>query len=239
MIKMVVSSFYNTLINQEDAIPTSTMLEIERIRQKGIIFTICTNRQYQEVLDYNKDFPFVDYVISLNGSLVYDVEKGKIIYQKKLTKTIINKITKFLPDLKYIYYSENKKYTNKDDIENENIYKIELELNDEIDEKMIRNKLKNLPLNISLFEVNNNKYIEITSDQASMFSGVDKISLKNELDLSNIIAINGNESDISLAQNIKRTFVVKNASKNLKNYAYKIVKSNTEKGVETILLKIK
>lgn len=239
MIKMVVSSFYNTLINQEDAIPTSTMLEIERIRQKGIIFTICTNRQYQEVLDYNKDFPFVDYVISLNGSLVYDVEKGKIIYQKKLTKTIINKITKFLPDLKYIYYSENKKYTNKDDIENENIYKIELELNDEIDEKMIRNKLKNLPLNISLFEVNNNKYIEITSDQASMFSGVDKISLKNELDLSNIIAINGNESDISLAQNIKRTFVVKNASKNLKNYAYKIVKSNTEKGVEMILLKIK
>ena len=47
---MVVSSFYNTIINKEEAIPTSTMLEIDRIRQKGIIFSICTNRQYNEIL---------------------------------------------------------------------------------------------------------------------------------------------------------------------------------------------
>ena len=237
MIKMVVSSFYNTLINQEDAIPTSTMLEIERIRQKKILFTICTNRQYQEVLDYNKDFPFVDYIISLNGSLVYDVEKAKIIYQKKLTKTIINKIIKFLPDLKYIYYSENEKYTSKEEAEDKNIYKIELEISD--NEEFVRDKLKNLPINITLFELNEKKYIEITSDQASMFSGVDKISLKKELDLANIITISGNESDISLSQNIKRNFVVKNASKKLKKYAYKIVKSNLENGVETVLSKIK
>ena len=237
MIKMVVSSFYNTLINQEDAIPTSTMLEIERIRQKKILFTICTNRQYQEVLDYNKDFPFVDYIISLNGSLVYDVEKAKIIYQKKLTKTIINKIIKFLPDLKYIYYSENEKYSSKEETEDKNIYKIELEISD--NEEFVRDKLKNLPINITLFELNEKKYIEITSDQASMFSGVDKISLKKELDLANIITISGNESDISLSQNIKRNFVVKNASKKLKKYAYKIVKSNLENGVETVLSKIK
>ena len=59
MIKMVVSSFYNTLIDEEDAIPTSTMLEIDRIRKKGIIFTICTNRLYTELLEYNRDFPFI------------------------------------------------------------------------------------------------------------------------------------------------------------------------------------
>ena len=40
MIKMVVSSFYNTLIDNEEAIPVSTMLEIERIRKKGIIFSV-------------------------------------------------------------------------------------------------------------------------------------------------------------------------------------------------------
>ena len=237
MIKMVVSSFYNTLINQEDAIPTSTMLEIERLREKGIIFTICTNRQYQEVLDYNKDFPFVDYIISLNGSIVYDVLKEKIIYQKKLTKTVINKIYKFFPDLNYTYYSEKETYSIKEDIEDKNIYKIELEVNN--NEDMIRDKLKNLPLNLTLFELNEKKYIEITSDQVSMFSGVDKISLKKELDLSNIIAISGNESDISLSQNIKRNFIVKNASKKLKKYAYKIVKSNLENGVGTVLSKIK
>ena len=237
MIKMVVSSFYNTIINKEEAIPTSTMLEIDRIRQKGIIFSICTNRQYNEILEYNKDFPFVDYIISLNGSIVYDVKSEKIIYQKKLTKTNINKIYKFLPDINYSFYSQDSVYKNISEIEDKDIYKIEIELSD--NEEIIKNKLKNLPLNISVFEYNDKRYLEINSNQASMFSGVDKISLKKDLDLSNIIAISGNESDISLAKNIKRNFVVKNASKELKKYAYKVIKSNSEKGVETVLSKIK
>lgn len=237
MIKMVVSSFYNTIINKEEAIPTSTMLEIDRIRQKGIIFSICTNRQYNEILEYNKDFPFVDYIISLNGSIVYDVKSEKIIYQKKLTKTNINKIYKFLPDINYSFYSQDSVYKNISEIEDKDIYKIEIELSD--NEEIIKNKLKNLPLNISVFEYNDKRYLEINSNQASMFSGVDKISLKKDLDLSNIIAISGNESDISLAKNIKRNFVVKNASKELRKYAYKVIKSNSEKGVETVLSKIK
>ena len=36
MIKILFIIFYNTLINEEDAIPTSTMLEIDRLKQRGI-----------------------------------------------------------------------------------------------------------------------------------------------------------------------------------------------------------
>ena len=86
MIKMVVCSFYNALINEEEAIPTSTMLEIERLRKKGIVFSICTNGLYQEVLDYNRDFPFVDYIISLNGSYVYDVEGKRCLFKSKISE---------------------------------------------------------------------------------------------------------------------------------------------------------
>ena len=68
MIKMVVCSFYNALINEEEAIPTSTMLEIERLRKKGIVFSICTNELYKEIIDYNRDFHFVDYIIYINVS---------------------------------------------------------------------------------------------------------------------------------------------------------------------------
>ena len=75
MKKMVVISFYHALIDEESAISQSIMLEIERIRKKGILFCVCTNGTYQEVLEYNKDFPFIDYIISLNGSYIYDVLK--------------------------------------------------------------------------------------------------------------------------------------------------------------------
>ena len=42
MKKMVINSFYNTLIDKEDAIPLSTMLEIERIRKSGNKFVVLT-----------------------------------------------------------------------------------------------------------------------------------------------------------------------------------------------------
>ncbi|MBQ9018728.1 MAG: HAD hydrolase family protein [Bacilli bacterium] len=92
MIKMVVSSFYNTLINKEEAIDMSTMLEIDRIRNEKVLFTISTNGLYKEILDYNKDFPFVDYIISLNGSYIYDVLKDKCIYKQKIAKIDVKKI---------------------------------------------------------------------------------------------------------------------------------------------------
>ena len=39
-MKMVVSSFSKTLINSEEAISVSTMLELDRIRKEGILFCI-------------------------------------------------------------------------------------------------------------------------------------------------------------------------------------------------------
>ena len=38
MKKMIINSFYNTLIDKEDAIPLSTMLEIERVRKNNYKF---------------------------------------------------------------------------------------------------------------------------------------------------------------------------------------------------------
>ena len=68
MIRMLISSFYNTIIDKEDAIPMSTMLEIDKLRKKGILFSVCTNRDKDEVLYYNHDYPFMDYIIAYNGN---------------------------------------------------------------------------------------------------------------------------------------------------------------------------
>ena len=127
MIKMVVSSFYNTLINEEDAVPVSTMLEIERIRKKGILFTVCTNRGYKEVLDYNKDFPFIDYIIFLNGSCVYDVKKERCISKSKISTANLKKIGELTKNSNVTFFGEENTYKHIDDI-TEDIYKIEIEL---------------------------------------------------------------------------------------------------------------
>lgn len=232
MIKMVVSSFYNTLIDNEEAIPVSTMLEIERIRKKKILFSICTNGYYKEVLDYNRDFPFIDYIVSLNGSIVYDVKKERILSKVKFTKTTISKINDLFNKYKITYYSENKKLKK---VKDEEIYKVEIELKKDDDLSLLLDKLN---VNTSILEINKKRYLEITPRKSNMFTGIDGIGLRTGIALKDILVIAGNESDIPLVKNIDKCLVVKNAPKSLKKYVKKQTNSNDNKGVERVLKKL-
>ena len=234
MVKMIVSSFYNALLDEEEAIPTSTMLEIERIRKKGIPFSICTNRLYKDVLDYNRDFPFIDYIISLNGSCIYDVQKGKCFVKNKLSLSNIKKINDLFGDYSKYYYTENEIYQSNDIIEKEEIYKIEIE----IEEEKEKEKLSKLNVNYSIFTWNDKKYLEITSNRSNMFTGVDKVSIKLNIDLKDVVAIGANESDLALLKAIPTSYIMKNSCSLLKSANIKKTHSNSEKGVEYILKKI-
>jgi len=235
MIKMVVSSFYNTLIDKEEAIPTSTMLEIERLRSKGIIFAVCTNRLYQEVLDYNRDFPFLDYIISLNGGYIYDVGKGKCLSKNKITSSSLSKIKKLFEEYPITYYTENQAITKETELGDKNIYKIEIEIQTEEEKE----KLQKLNVESSILYYQDKKILEITSNKSSMFSGVDQVALKTGSNLKDIIGICANESDYSLVKNIARSYIMKNSCDKLKKITKKITTSNEEKGVENILKRIK
>ena len=237
MIKMVVSSFYNTLINSEEAISTKTMIEIERIRKKGILFVVTTNRLYKEVLEYNKDFPFIDYIVSLNGSCLYNVEKNTVIFKKKLTHTKIKKISEIVKNQGIMYYTTNERYDDITNTENQDIYKIEIDLST-ITEKE-QNEIKKMKVNTSILKKEEKDYLEITNYHANMFTGVDQIALKNNISLDEIITISGNESEINIVQNIKKSYIVKNASPSLKTITKKQTSSCNENGVEEIIKRIK
>ena len=150
-MRMLISSFYNTLINKEEAISFSTMLEIDKLRKKDILFSICTSRSHEEVLYYNHDYPFIDYIISYNGNYIYDVKKKKNIYKNPLKKTLIRKVEEIFKDKKIIYYKDNK-----------DIYKLEIKIKrKELD---LINELENLNIYTSIFILNKDYYIEITNN---------------------------------------------------------------------------
>ena len=229
MIKLVISSFYNTLIDSEEAIARTTISEIDRIRKKGIYFSVSTNGLNQEVLDYNKDFSFVDYIISLNGSCVYDVNKNKYIFQKKLTMTSIQKIMKLFVDNNIIFYSKENSFDSYP--EDCDIYKMEIEI-DSVKEK---EKLLKINVNSSILERDNKIYLEITASKASVFQAIDQISLKSNISLKEILVICGNNSEIALVNNNVNNYVVKNAPKELLDIAKKKTESNDNNGVERVL----
>ena len=222
MIRMVISSFYNTLIDKEDAIPMSTMLEIDKLRKKGILFSVCTNRDKEDVLYYNHDYPFIDYIISFNGNYIYDVNNDKCIYSNPLKTRVIKEIEKLFNDSKMIYYKEDNM-----------VYKIEIE----VSKKKICtiNKLSNIDVYSSIFKYNKEYFIEITS--SNIANAVKYLSTKLKLSPTDIASVIGNLSEKELIDNIENTYVVSNSPKELKKLTSKKTKSNNSKGVENIIKK--
>ena len=227
MTSMILSSFYNTLINKEESIEASTIIEIDRLRRNNKLFTILTNRTYQEILYYNKDFPFIDYIVSLNGSIIYDVNKNKIIYKNSLSKEIINRVKELFPNKKIIYYLKDKE---KEDIDNDKVYKIEIEINK--NERDLINILGN-NINKSIFNYNNKYYIEITNK--SIIHSIEELIKKERINKNEIIAIIGNDSEKDITNIINKTYVVSNGTKSLKKSTKYKTKSNEERGVEQVL----
>ena len=230
MIKMLVSSFYNTLINKEDAIPMSTMLELDRVRKK-VSFVVTTNRLNDEVLYYNKDYPFIDYIISLNGNYIYDVENSVCLYKNPLEEETIKEIEKRFPNHSIFYYTEKKYYLKRP---KEEIYKIEIKVSRK--ELKRTKELEDLDIFSSILRIEGGYYLEITND--STYDGVIKLSEMISIFNDEIMSIVGNESEIGMVENLKNTYIVSNSPKVLKDKTKNRTKSNNAKGVEYILKKI-
>ncbi len=226
MIKMVACSFYNTLIDKEDAIAMSTMLQIDKIRNKNIKFTVLTNRSFNEVLYYNRDFPFIDYIISYNGNCILDVNNNKIIYKNYLDKKYIKEILNKYKDNKIYLYSENE-VLDKFNYNNYDIYKIEIELK--------RKDLKNISSNLSVLKYRNKYYLEITATED--YSCLINLLRKLNINKDELLLIIGNDSEKLLIKDIPNTYIIGNSSKILKDLTIKKTSSNNFKGVEKVIKK--
>ena len=222
MIRMLISSFYNTLIDKEEAIPMSTMLEIDKLRNKGILFSVCTNRDKDSVLYYNHDYPFIDYVIAYNGNYIYDVNKDKYLYKNPLNKSVVQEIEKLFKGNELNYYKEDNK-----------VYKIEIKVKK--NEFKLIDKLKNIDIKSSIFKYNKEYFIEITS--SNITNAVKYLSTKLKLSPTDITSVIGNLSEKELIDNIENTYVVSNSPKEVKKLTSKKTKSNNSKGVENIIKK--
>ena len=232
MKKMIINSFYNTLIDKEDAIPLSTMLEIERVRKNNYKFTIITNRTCKELMEYNRDFPFIDYVISYNGCYVYDVENNKCLLDEKLTEEDIEFVKNDYPKNIKNYYSLHD--SNTEDL-GLDLYKIEVELSPREVKKV--QLINNKNIKSSLFVYNKKTYLEITSAKSTNSKAVELILKLENIKKTDTTAILGNDSEMDVLRYIKNTYVVSNA-KEIKKLAINKTKSNNAKGSENVIKKI-
>ena len=258
MYKLIVSSFLNTIINDYEEIPMSTVALIDELRRSGIKFVIATGKDIDSIIYYNRDFPFNDYLITSNGAYIYDMNKNKVIFKKNIGIRTIKRIIKYYYDKSIIYltndrtrnliskesiYKDNlEKLVDKDKFIEENknnIYKIDLYFENKLtaEQSLKEISLLELDINTNLQIYNDKYYIEITHSSASKDKALELIAKKLKIDMKDIISFGSGYSDIEL---LTKTYGVamKNACKKLKSVANDITLDNNSKGVEIYLKKI-
>lgn len=237
MYKLIVSDFDGTLVDDDLAIPLSTMLEIDRVRRMGILFTIATSRCLGDILYYNRDFSFLDYVIASNGAVVYDVNKEKVIFKKSISVVAIRKIYNIFSGYDIYACRKDRKFrlTDLDDIND--IYKFEIVCDSKNMVEDVITGLEKLKLKISFNEqyVNGNYYVDIVSASINKFLGVEKICARRKINISDVLSFGDYYDDILLVKNSGCGVAMDNAIKEVKKVSKKKTLDNLNKGVEEFI----
>lgn len=231
MKKMVVCTFENTLIDDEESISMKTMLEIDRLRNGGYLFTTISENDLDYVLSYNRDFPFLDFIVFFDGAGIFDTKLNKVIFKRQINYNMIKKIIDACFDYDiYAYTAFQKiKINSIDDIVN---YKKDI-LRIDIFGKNIKSlykKLIALDLDINITKTD---HIKILSNCSRCFS-VDTICMKKKIDISNCFVIGGSILDMETINKYKGNSI-NNAPLKLRKISNRVSSNNNSLGVCELL----
>lgn len=239
MYKLVISKFEEALIDSEEAISASTIIKIDELRKKGCLFVIFTNDSLKKVLDYNVDFPFIDYIIACDGAYLYDVSKEKIIYKKKIEEKILKEIVTTFSNYRIYGFTERKKMLITD-LENKNIYKLEIKCPSKKIATQVVAKLEEFHFNIfcDVKKVHGLFVVGIIMGTVSKSLALEKICSMRKIKFDEVIGIGAEDSDIALLEMVGYKVAMGNASNRLKKVVNEVTSDNTQDGVYQILNRI-
>ena len=251
MYKMMVSSFYNTLINKDEAIALDTMLNIDRIRNKGILFVVSTAALFRTIIDYNDSYIFSDYVSCYNGAYLYDMNNDKVLYKKNIPVTTLKKLIKLkgfdmafctLNDTYYIGKSYNYDFsieiTDLDDFisfHKNDIYQIIIHYKKKDLDEIIK-YIKQFNVNYFFKTNGRDTFIEITYKDIDKLNSIKMICDKKKIKLNEVVSVGGNSNDLNLISNTIGN-CVKNGEKEVKKAAKYVTKLDRSLGVNEVILK--
>ncbi|MBQ8132199.1 MAG: HAD hydrolase family protein [Bacilli bacterium] len=248
MYKVLFSDFEDVLIDHEDAIPLSTMLALDKIRSKKVAFGVLSNKGFQTVLDYNKDFPFMDYICIYDGAYLYDVNRKKAIVDQKISLTTTKKINKICSSYNICFYTLDYCNCTKELLNQENsrligdfkvfsefhkdsIYKIEIVCPKKEQEAILEelNKIKEVSIHT------NKNIIVIQKSGSNIISCFDQFCEAKKLKMNQFAILGKDERNIDLFKSDAFGIAVEDASLKIRRASDTVTVPSTDHPVEAII----
>lgn len=244
-----------TLRHSDGNISNKTKETIKKVVDCGNIVVICTARPRYYTLKISNEVGINEYLISSNGTEIYDNINKKNIYCNYLPKKeckIIYRETKKL-GLRVMFVSENTEYvtmfTRNDSqilLDDKNV---DIILKKDIKQIMIISKHKELVKKYKSFieqkfnlcvvdssrEDKEELWFSIISNKASKGSALQKLAKYLNVPMENTIAIGNDKNDISMFEVAGLSVAVSNAENDIKEKVNYVTLSNDEDGVAVFL----
>lgn len=246
-----------TLRHSDGYISNKTKKVIKKIVDHGNVVVICTARPRYYTLKISNEVGLNEYLISSNGTEIYDNINKKIIYSKYLPKKecrLIYEGTKKL-GLRVMFVSENTEYvtlfTRNDSQILLNDNNIDILLKKDIKQIMVISdnkllvkkykstieKMSNLCIVDSSKEDKEELWFSVISSNSSKGNSLKVLAEYLDIPIKNTIAIGNDNNDISMIDIAGYGVAVDNSTDQLKEHANYITKSNDEDGVADYLIK--
>ena len=78
-IRLIALDLDGTLLNSDKELTTENSEALEKAAEAGIEIVPATGRFYRGMPKVIRDLPYVNYVITVNGALVYDIRQDHTV----------------------------------------------------------------------------------------------------------------------------------------------------------------
>ena len=235
---------------------------MQNIEKKDYEIVFCSGRTNTYLINLSKKCKVSRYIISSNGSMIYDQKERQIVYQDKIPFNILNTIYEYCENNKMALFfnTENNRYcnthlnyspddaeiiTNMSSIKDKNI--TQFVLGSYVYEEMVKAKdfldtieyleIANESQTIKLQQKNskNGFFYDVVLKNTNKGSGIKHFITLLNLKPENCIAIGDHINDISMFKAVEYKIAMGNACDELKQKANFITTTNDEDGVKYAL----
>lgn len=257
--KLVAVDMDGTLLTPKLEISKKTVKTINKVIEKGVIFTLSTGRMYLAAIPFanmlNLDVP----IITCNGALTKCSKTGKVYEEKIIDKEHSSEIIKYCEKfgLSVSIYMEDDIYIKRnsenidihlqldhakpqivedfDHLLDGSIIKIMFNSSDKYDLELHTRKLYELYKEKLNFYFSLPHFVEIVHKKANKRNALENIAIKFNIKREEIIAIGDNFNDMDMIEYAGLGVAMGNAPDYLKEAADFVTHSNDEDGVRHVL----
>lgn len=261
MRQLVFVDSDGTLKNTKGEITENTKRVIKELKDKDVEIIITTGRPRYHALKVKEKAGASRYLISSNGSEVYDVLDDKVIFSRYMTNASIIDVTSIANkyNCRCAFTVDNVEYV-QDEAMNVNQVLLDIDLNKFLQTHSVKQIFirgdNEVDINNTYMDIIKLNDVKIVNESTYFHTGVIekkglwfsvghkdvnkgaailKLCQYLNVDLENTYGFGNDYNDIAMFSIVNHSIIMENADEELKKYATIITESNDEEGVAILL----